>query len=361
VQALVSRVPLQAAYSWLPAFAEQLARLVLERHFDVVHVEHLRGSRYGIALKSSIAAQIAAAQSKARTPVVWDSVDCISHLFGQAAQQSRSLQGRLLTRLELGRTRRYEGWLVHQFDQVVVTSPADRKALAVLARGAAEPGAAHTAVEEALQRKLHVVPNGVDLAYFRPQEARPEGAAIVLTGKMSYHANVTAAVHLVKEIMPQVWAQRPDAEVWIVGKDPAHAVQKLASRPGATQRRVVVTGTVPDLRPYLHKAAVAVAPIPYGAGIQNKVLEAMACGAPVVASSQAASALEAEPGRDLLVAGDSRTFAEAICGLLADPGHRHALGARGRAYVEQHHTWDQAVLRLEQVYLQAIENLESRV
>jgi glycosyltransferase involved in cell wall biosynthesis len=348
--ALVMGTPLQAAYSWQPEFAGNLRRLVQERRFDVVHVEHLRGARYGVDLLP--------AARRMQAALVWDSVDCISHLFEQAAAQSSSLRGKWMARLELERTRRYEGWLVQQFDQVVVTSPADRAALAQLAGAAAahstpQDTAENTAAPQTgLHQKISVTPNGVDLDYFWADESARKPASIVFTGKMSYHANVTAAVHLVNDIMPRVWAQRDDVEVWIVGKDPTAEVRRLASR------RVLVTGTVPDLRPYLHRASVAVAPMPYGAGIQNKVLEAMACATPVVASRQAASALEAHAGQDLLVADGPEQFAEAICALLANPQHRGEMAARGRAYVETHHSWDAAATRLEQVYRRAHQGQE---
>lgn len=349
VGALLTGAPLQTVYSWQPSFAGQLSRMVQQRTFDVVHVEHLRGARYGLALKPTA--------NQKQVPLVWDSVDCISHLFAQAAAQSRSLKGKWMAHLELARTRRYEGRLVHQFDQVVVTSPTDRDALGRLADRIAPMNG--TEPEAALRQKIAVVPNGVDLDYFQPDGSARTQASLVFTGKMSYHANVTAAVHLVNDIMPRVWAQRPDADVWIVGKDPTPEVRRLATPAEALERRVVVTGTVPDLRPYLRRASVAVAPMPYGAGIQNKVLEAMACETPVVAGRQAASALEAKPGQELMVADGAERFAEAICELLAEPQQRQGLAARGRAYVQTHHTWDAAAARLEQVYWRALQGQET--
>jgi polysaccharide biosynthesis protein PslH len=182
---------------------------------------------------------------------------------------------------------------------------------------------------------------------------------------MSYHANITAALYLVRDIMPLVWARRPDAEVWVAGKDPSREVQALTAS-NATKsesradgnKRVFVTGTVPDLRPYLHKATIAVAPMPYGAGIQNKVLEAMACGAPVVASPQAASALPADPGSDLLVASGAEAFAEAILELLDHPERREQLGRAGRGYVERCHSWDGIGAQLESIYAVAAQPME---
>jgi polysaccharide biosynthesis protein PslH len=357
LMAFATGMSLQSVYSWHEGLAKKLPILIEELKPDVIHVEHLRGANYGLYANSYLAQcrEKKRGAPQVHTPVVWDSVDCISHLFQQAAQQSSSRKGRLMTQLELNRTRRYEGWLVHQFDQVIVTSPTDREALEQLAKASAnQKGQNGTSHNDELVHKLNVIPNGVDLAYFVPNGTIHKAAQIVFSGKMSYHANVTAAIHLVKDIMPRVWVQRPDAQVCIVGKDPTPEVRALASQSGARERRVDVTGTVPDLRSYLQKATVAVAPIPYGAGIQNKVLEAMACGAPVVASPQAVSALKAKAGQDLQVASDSIKFADAIIDLLDHPDRRYEVGRMGRMYVEQNHSWEYAGNCLEAVYRKAL-------
>lgn len=356
VAALPTRTPLQAVYSWQPALAMHIRRLLQTEPFDVVHVEHLRGARYGLYVQSI--------QRPAHSPipVVWDSVDCISHLFQQAAQASRSRKGRLLTQMDLKRTQRYEGQLVHQFDAVTVTSPTDQQALMALAQAVAAADVAPKPRQPASTgansyAHLHVLPNGVDLAYFTPNGTGRAPATVVFSGKMSYHANVTGALHLVNDIMPTVWAQRADVKVCITGKDPAPEVQALAVQYATANDtdRVQVTGTVADLRPYLQQATVAAAPIPYGAGIQNKVLEAMACAAPVVASPQASSALHTQAGRDLLVADNAAGFAANLLQLLDRPAERRALGQAGRAYVEQFHSWDAVAAQLEMIYATAIQ------
>lgn len=319
-QAVFSKEPLQSVFSWHP---ELLALVEEEMAFDVVHVEHLRGVRYGLQIKE-----------QSNLPVVWDSVDCISHLFRQASAQRSSRWGRWLMRFELERTERYESWLPHQFDEVLVTSPVDKEMLTSLA------------LENDSLPAVSVLPNGVDLAYFQPEtEEVRDPATLVISGKMSYHANVSMALHMVQSIMPRVWAQRPEVQLCIVGKDPPREIQVLDEHPAIT-----VTGTVKDIRPYLQRATVAVAALTYGAGIQNKVLEAMACATPVVATETAVSALLASPDRDLLVARDAEGFAQAILALLADPAHRQAVGRAGRRYVERHHNWVAIAAQLEQVY-----------
>lgn len=329
--ALPGRTPLQANYCWQPALAQTLRRLVQQNDYDVVHIEHLRGARYGVHLRQQLAAG-------ARPPIVWDSVDCITALFRQAAVHSKSLFGRFVTRFELGRTQRHEQWLLQQFEQVLVTSPADREELMALA-GSEERMAPRIA-------PISVVANGVDLDAFRPDPTRPsQEKMLVFSGKMSYHANVTMALYLAQEIMPRVWAHQPDARLTIVGKDPPREIVALG-----TNEAITVTGAVDAIQPYLQQAAVAVAPLRYGAGIQNKILEAMACGTAVVTTPTAMRALKATPGRDLLVAGDAAQIAASILVLLADPARRKAIAAAGQRYVRTRHDWDAIAAQLEEIY-----------
>jgi glycosyltransferase involved in cell wall biosynthesis len=169
---------------------------------------------------------------------------------------------------------------------------------------------------------------------------------------MSYHANVTAALHLVSDIMPLVWQVRPNARVQIVGKDPPREIRELAIHHWPL---AISTGTVPDIRPFLRGATVAVAPIAYGAGIQNKVLEAMACGTPVVATTQAVSALGARDGEQLLIGDGAEAFARQVLRLLEDGELRRRIGQAGRCYVEKNHDWDGIVDRLVETYAEVIE------
>lgn len=367
LRALGTGVPLQAYYAYSPTLAQQVQRLLTSvegQRFDLIHIEHLRGAQYGLAIRNPSARLRTG--SRFAIPIVWDSVDCITYLFEQAAAHSRSRKGRLMARLELARTRRHEARLVRGFQHTLVTSPIDKAALEELADGKLQIADSKRWADAwgqsnenhllAISHKpyaISLLPNGVDLAYFTPADKPREPAAIIFSGKMSYHANVTAALHLVNDIIPHVWAQRPDVQVWIVGKDPSREIRALAGDgggPSAVGGRVTVTGTVPDIRPYLRRATLAVAPLSYGAGIQNKVLEAMACGTPVVVSPQAVSALEAVAGEHLLVADDATTFAQHILDLLADQAWQRRLGMAGRRYVEQHHDWDRIAECLEQIY-----------
>lgn len=346
---LPGRSPLQASYSWNPALMAQIQAMLQTGAVDAVHVEHLRGSRYAVGVRNFFVAD-----PVHRCPIVWDSVDSISYLFEQAVQSSRSLKARLLTWIELERTRRHEAWLVGLFERTLVTSALDKAAfVGLLDRYVGE----HL---HALAARIEVVSNGVDLEHFAFCDPRARAAdRIVFSGKMSYHANVTAALHLVNDIMPHVWAQQPTVQVWLVGKDPTAEVRKLAESaptlPGSTERRVVVTGAVPSMPEYIQGATLAVAPLLYGAGIQNKALEALACGTPVVATAQATGALRVRSGQELLIADGPEAFADAILKLLSNVDLRVRLGEAGRRYVEAHHSWDAAAQWLEAAYSASLE------
>ena len=330
--ALPTKKPLQYVYCWEPKFVKGLEEIVLQNAetIDVIHVEHLRGAIYGEVLKSFLL------QRKLRIPILWDSVDSISHLFRQSAQQSRQLSKRWLTSFELARTEKYEHHLANKFEHVLVTSAVDRDAFLSLSNE----------TEPVAKEHISILPNGVDLEYFQPPNGiSREPATLVVSGKMSYHANISMALYLVKEIMPLVWEKRPEVKLWIVGKDPNREISKLAENP-----LVTVTGTVPDLRNYLQRATVAVAPIVYGAGIQNKVLEAMACATPVVTSPQALTALEAVSGRDLEQARTPGEYADKVLKLLASPSYRQKIGEAGRSYVETHHRWSIITEKLTTIY-----------
>jgi polysaccharide biosynthesis protein PslH len=198
-----------------------------------------------------------------------------------------------------------------------------------------------------------VVPNGVDLAVWQRTEPTIGRDEIVLTGAMDYPPNVDAAIHLVEDVMPRVWSAWPTAHVSIVGRDPIQSVRDLADRP-----RVTVTGFVDDVRPYLERASVFAAPIRFGAGIQNKVLEALAMEVPVVATPLAAEGLRTEDGASapVDVTRDAGEAAERIVVRLqaaaAGAGPDPAL----RQYVANHFDWGRNAERLEHILLDAAES-----
>ena len=328
----VGSVPFQALYTHSPALAAAVRDELGRGGYDLLHVEHLRAAR--LALEVGGVAR------------VFDSVDCITDLFEHAARDAPSRPSRWRARLDLERTRLYEGWLWRQFDAALVTTAADREALLRL------PAVPRSGDDE----HLAVVPNGVELDYFSPASEPRRDDEIVFVGRMGYHANVAAAVRLVEEIMPAVWAARPEMNVTIVGAEPAATVEALGRR----DARVTVTGAVPDVRPYLRRATLAACPLVYAAGIQNKVLEAMACGTPVVTSTDVARGLALKAADAVLQADDNAAFSHQILLLLDDAERRRRLGDAGRAQVAAAHDWNLVVARLEELYQGALARFRAR-
>lgn len=324
--AAVTGDPLQAAVCQSPQLDARLEMMLREDTFDVVHIEHLRAARLGKLVPREI-------------PTLFDAVDSISLLLARTLRSSHSARQRLIAALELQRTRAYETRILRGFDRTIATAPEDARALQALAPSAS----------------VSVVPNGVDLDYFQPLELTREPATIVFSGKMSYHANATAVLHFVRRIFPRVKALRPDVRLWIVGSNPPKVIRELAADPA-----IHVTGHVPDLRAHLGRATVAICPVTVKVGIQNKVLEAMAMGVPVVCTREGAEGLMAVPGRDFLMADSPTEFADQLCALFVDSARAADLASAGRRYVETHHRWGTIVQRLEDMYAELVETRSER-
>jgi sugar transferase (PEP-CTERM/EpsH1 system associated) len=218
------------------------------------------------------------------------------------------------------------------FDTTVVVAEAEAR----LVRRQA-PGSAH---------KVRVLPNGVDTAYFDPGHAfadpfAGQGPAIVFTGAMDYHPNVDGVCWFAEEILPSVRAAVPGAHFCIVGSNPAEAVRTLARRAG-----VSVTGRVPDVRPYLARAAAVVAPLRIARGVQNKVLEAMAMARPIVATPNAVQGIEGVTRGELAVAETAGEFAGKVVGALDAAGV--ACVPAAREFVAGRYAWRAQVETLAQ-------------
>jgi len=186
---------------------------------------------------------------------------------------------------------------------------------------------------------------GVDLDYFSPAQNFPSpfsqrGPNLVFVGNMDYWPNTDAAIWFHDQILPLVRREFPTVQFHIVGANPPQQLKSLARDPG-----VHVTGRVPDVRPYVRHADVSVAPLRIARGIQNKVIEAMAMGKPVVTTTKVAGAIRAEPGRDLLVAEDADTFAAQIAEVLS--GRYADIGLAARRAAEQGYAWRRTFARLD--------------
>lgn len=325
LQALPTNLPLQSVYSWNDQLANKIQSILSNQKIDIVHVEHLRGVKYALKIKKNF-----------NVPIVWDSVDSISHLFRQTQNNHPRKYLRWLIKFELQRTEKFEKFLATQFEKVLVTSKKDQDEFLTLSPSS----------------PVEVLTNGVDTDYFSPIPANQRlDNVILISGKMSYHANVNMALFAIQEIMPLVWKKNPNIHLWVVGKDPPSTIQQYSANP-----RIQITGTVPEILPYLQKATISLAPLNYGAGVQNKVLEAMACGIPVIASPLAVSALNVLTGREVLVANNPQNYADYILNLISNPQMGYQIGNAGREYVEREHSWNLIGQKLENIYQESIQS-----
>ena len=326
---LATPTPLWAAYCFSPEMERLLQTLVAEQTFDVAHVEHLRAAHFAPVLKG-------------RLPLVFDAVDCITELQDQLMRaDGRGPLGRLLSWEEHVKLRRYEPKMAALFDRILITSESDAGCMQSLAES------------RGLSLPIDVIPNGVDLDYFRsPPGGTLVPGNIVFSGKMSYAANRDAALYFCAEIFPIIRKEHPPATLTLAGSGPTADLHALAARPNSG---IEVTGRVPDLRPFLARASAAVCPLRLGVGIQNKVLEAMAMGKALVATPLASRPLQAgAPGESFCVADTPLAFATQLLHLLRQPDEAARLGANARRYVETWHNWHTLACRLTALYEDAI-------
>jgi glycosyltransferase involved in cell wall biosynthesis len=317
----------RAAFVGRPPHVDQLAARLLPpvgdelRSFDP-HVIHVASGRLA-ALGGKLEGR----------PAVLAALDAW-HLNVVARARLAPLHRRPGFALQAALTRRFESREYARFDRVVVVSDEDADAL--------------RSVNPLI--RLDVIPNGVDAEAFGSDGSHREPGAIVFTGVMSFPPNVAAATFMARRVLPAVRADRTDARLWLVGRDPAPAVLELAGAPG-----VEVVGEVQDMRPWLSRASVYACPMVSGTGIKNKLLEAMANGLPCVATPLAIRGLRAEPGRDIIVGAGEAEIAAGIVRVLGDETLARALGEAGRSAVIAHHGWAAAADAYEQLYREGLE------
>jgi sugar transferase (PEP-CTERM/EpsH1 system associated) len=223
---------------------------------------------------------------------------------------------------------RAEKRLAKRFDLCTATTRAERETLDGYGTGA----------------QTDWFPNGVDAGFFAPSDEPYEPETISFIGRMDYYPNQECMQRFCDEVWPLLRAERPQLKLLIVGADPSPEMRKLGDRPGVT-----VTGSVPDVRPFVSRSAVMVAPLAIARGTQNKILEAMAMGVPVVTSTIAAGGVDAVPGEHLLVADTPQQVAAAVLRLVGDAAERARFAAAGRARVLSHHDWNQSMVRLDAI------------
>lgn len=320
-----------------PAKVKALSGLVTGRSLTEVYYRNRQLSRWiselatrvdldRVLVYSSAMAQFAPSITGRR---VIDYVDVDSDKWRQYGASRRG-PARWIYSRESSRLAAYEQGLAAEFDAGVFVSAAEAEFFRERVPFAAN--------------RIHAIDNGVDADFFSPERdyPNPYGAddlPMVFTGAMDYWPNVDAVTFFAREVMPAVRRAHPRAVFYIVGGRPSSAVKSLGQLPG-----VHVTGRVPDVRPYVSHARVAVAPLRLARGVQNKVLEALAMAKPVLASPAALEGLDAEEGRHLALAQTAADFSDAAVSMLKSDNAE--MGVQGRRLVVERYAWDASVARL---------------
>lgn len=313
--ALPTSIPSSLAYFWSSRLHQRLRQAATRWRFDAVIVHC-----------AFVAPYIKGIDAPYR---LLDYVDMDSGKWSEYARH-RTFPLSLGYRLEAAKLQAYERKAASNFHQCAVTTQGEFDAYQAL--GVAVPCA--------------VLPNGVDTRYFQqaPHAHSSTGAVIAFLGRMDYYPNVDGVVYFAREVFPLVRARVPHAEFRIIGMNPTADVRELAKTPG-----IVVTGSVPDVRPHMQDAAVTVAPLRIARGTQNKVLESIAMGIPVVATTRAARGVQAEPDRHLLVSDTPEGMADQVVDLLQDAHRRRSLAMAAREQVQRAHNWATTCAQLDQL------------
>ena len=326
---VITTDPDMARRLWSPDIARQLVELTADLRPDILQIEGIEMAPYFFALRrtgvvygraiydahnAETLLQQRAARADARRPKRWPAAD--------------------YSAIQTAKLRRYEGALLRAVDGVAAVSEPDARFLHDLAP----------------DTPIEIVTNGVDLAYYQVDEPFPPvfetpGPQLVFTGKMDFRPNVDAALWFAEEVMPQLQALGVDAHFWVVGRNPHPRLDALAGRPDVT-----VTGEVPDVRPYIVQSDVYVVPLLAGGGTRFKILEALALAKPVVSTRLGADGIPVQDGVHLALADSPADFAARVQQLLTEQEEARAMGQRGRAFIQQHFSWDAIVPRLERLY-----------
>jgi sugar transferase (PEP-CTERM/EpsH1 system associated) len=317
IQALrmVARLPLPTpssmGYFHSPQLAQHIDALLNAQSFDLIFVH-----------ASSVAQYVEDVQG---IPKILDFGDMDSQKWLEYARY-KPFPLSLGYRLEGAKLERAEKRLATRFDLCTATTRAEWQTLESYGTGVPSDW----------------FPNGVDSAYFSPGDESYDPDSIVFVGRMDYYPNQQCMFEFCARTLPLLRARRRALRLTIVGADPSSAVRRLGEIPGVT-----VTGSVADVRPYLRRAALTIAPLNIARGTQNKILEAMASGTPVVASRVAAGGVDASAPEHFLIASTPEELVSAVLRIVEDPAERRRLALAGRARVLSHHAWPRSMQRLD--------------
>lgn len=317
---LFGRTPLQVQYYSSPIMHKAVRQVIYDEKPDLLYAHLIRMGQY-----------IQPYSAHARV-TAFNASMTLNHR--RLAKHASSPFSKILHSFEYRKLKSFEVRFARLFDQILLISEYDLNAIE----------------QKAPLDNVFFSPHGVDFTYFSPDSSSQKTPnSLILTGNMNYRPNVDSALYFCQDILPLVHTDFPDVKLSIVGADPPSEIRALAQKP-----LVQVTGRVPDLRVYMNQAQIAVAPIRIGAGLQNKVLEGMSMGLPMVITSVANEGIQAIDGLNVLIADSARDFADRIVNLLNSPEQRMQFGAAARDFIVQNWSWEKHFGDLEQMFISLV-------
>jgi len=314
LKAFVRRQPITVARYDLPAYRQKFKELIATETFDLVHYEMFHTAQF---------------QPETRLPSVLSQQNVDSAIWRRLCDETVSPFHKLAYWTQQLAFQRYERVLSPKFDAVTCTSDIDAT---VFQRHCAED-------------VIEIIPNGVDITHYQPDASAEVPAHLIYIGSMDWYPNEDAVSFFADEVLPRIQERVPDVRFSIVGGNPSARVEKLAERKG-----VVVTGRVPEIKPYFAEATVFVVPLRIGSGTRLKILEALAMGKAIVSTSVGAEGLDLKDGEEIFIADEPIVFADAVTRLLTDASLRRRIGGNGRVRVERDYDWRSIGEKLHLLY-----------
>ena len=311
LRGLFSRDPLQCHYYRTRELQRTVDEELETGHYDAVFVHLIRMADY-VKYQTSVRKLL-------------DLTDAISMNYERSKRFRRGLF-RWINHIECSRVRRYESSVLSLFDHSFVVSDVDREYLQRLVPSS----------------ELEVLGMTIDTNFFRPNPGATNADQLVVLANLRSFPNEHGVLYFANEILPRITDRAPNVRLNIVGVNPRRVVRNLGRDP-----RITVTGFVDDVREHLWRATVAICPIWAGSGVQNKILQYMACGLPVVTTSVGQEGVDARAGEELLVADEPEEFAAHVLSLLESPELRSAMGQAGRRFIEKHYDRAQVFASLD--------------
>ncbi len=304
---------------------EAIKKILSEGKFDLLHIDSLHMAYYGEFIKDEF-----------KLPIVLREHNVQTTIMERYYQREKNPFIKLYAYLQYRKTRRYEAKICEIFDMCLMITREDKKRIETM-----NP-----------RVKTCIIPAGVDTSYFHPLKIKEETGSLVFVGDLGWLPNVDGIMWFYRRVWPRIKEASVPVKFYIIGGRPPRKMRKLGRR----DEDIIVTGFVPDVRPYVAKCSVYIVPLRIGGGMRLKILEAMAMERPVVATSVGAEGIMVSNRENIVIADSEADFAGRVIELLKERNLRGTIAEGGRRLIEQRYRWESVVEALEKEYLKVLEN-----